>query len=52
MVHRLLPADAPILLDDALVNFDDARTDAALKLLQKENRQIIFFSCKEIPYVQ
>ncbi len=51
MVHRLLPAGVPILLDDALVNFDDERTDAALKLLQKEDRQIIFFSCKEIPYV-
>ncbi len=51
MVHRLLPADAPILLDDALVNFDDERTQAALEVLKSENRQIIFFSCKEISYV-
>ncbi|MBE6984673.1 MAG: hypothetical protein E7434_03490 [Ruminococcaceae bacterium] len=53
MVRRLLPENAPIILDDALVNFDDKRTAAALKLLSAEakNRQIILFSCKEIPYV-
>ena len=51
MVHRLLPEGAPLVLDDALVNFDDERCAAALKYLSKENRQIILFSCKEIPYV-
>ncbi len=51
MVHRLLPDGTPLLLDDALVNFDDARCAAALKLLSEENRQIILFSCKEMPYV-
>lgn len=49
MVRRLL-GSAPILLDDALVNFDDARTAAAIRLLKEEakTRQIILFTCKEI----
>ena len=49
MVRRLLK-DVPILLDDALINFDDARTDAAIELLSREaeQRQIILFTCKEI----
>ncbi len=53
MVRRLLSEHAPILLDDALVNFDDARTDAAIKVLREEakNRQIILFTCKEISNV-
>lgn len=51
MCRRLLPQNAPIILDDALVNFDDKRTTAALQLLSEEavNRQIILFSCKELP---
>ena len=50
MVRRLLE-NAPILLDDALVNFDDTRTAAAISLLTEEakERQIILFTCKEIP---
>jgi uncharacterized protein YhaN len=37
----------PIVLDDALVNFDDERLGLALELLQElsEKRQIILFTC-------
>ncbi|NLV85778.1 MAG: AAA family ATPase [Clostridiales bacterium] len=37
----------PIILDDALVNFDDIRARAALNVLQNlaKERQIILFSC-------
>ena len=47
MCRRLLPSDAPLLLDDALVNFDDSRAALALRLLRREaqTRQVIFFSC-------
>ena len=40
----------PIILDDALLALDDARTDAALKLLSElaESRQIILFCCKPL----
>ncbi len=53
MVRRLLSENAPILLDDALVNFDDERTAATIRLLREEakNRQIILFTCKEISHV-
>lgn len=49
MCERLLPEDAPLVLDDALVNFDDQRGRAAMDLLRKlgEKRQIIFFTCHE-----
>ena len=38
---------APLLLDDALVNFDDKRMELALELLRElgEERQILLFSC-------
>ena len=38
---------APLVLDDALANFDDARCIAALKWLRKEaeHRQILLFTC-------
>ena len=44
----LLPEDAPLLLDDALVMFDDDRLRLALRLLQREaaNRQILLFTCQ------
>ena len=44
----LLPEDAPLLLDDALVMFDDDRLRLALCLLQREaeNRQILLFTCQ------
>ena len=47
MCRRLLPSDAPLVLDDALVNFDDDRMALALAVLRREatQRQIIFFSC-------
>lgn len=44
-----LPEDksCPIILDDALVNFDDARCEKALGLLRTlaQERQIILFTC-------
>lgn len=46
MCHSLLPKDVPLLLDDALVNFDDERAAAALRLLEKENRQVLLFTCR------
>lgn len=47
MCRKLLPSDAPLVLDDALVNFDDDRMALALNVLRSESahRQIIFFSC-------
>ena len=38
---------SPIILDDALVNFDDERCERALELLRElsSNRQIILFTC-------
>ena len=44
----LLPEDAPLLLDDAFVMFDDDRLRLALRLLQREaaNRQILLFTCQ------
>ena len=49
MVRRLLPQDAPLVLDDALVNFDDERARSAVELLTREaeNRQVILFTCHE-----
>jgi uncharacterized protein YhaN len=44
-----LPADkaCPLILDDALVNFDDTRCERALALLRTlaEQRQILLFTC-------
>ena len=46
--QELLPG-APMILDDALVRFDEERMKAALDLLREEsaNRQIILFSCQK-----
>ena len=45
----MLPADraVPIVLDDALANFDDERCAAALRWLRQEaeRRQILLFTC-------
>ena len=43
-----LGEDTPILLDDALVRFDDRRMKSALALLREEakTRQIILFTCQ------
>lgn len=50
MCRRLLPEDAPLLLDDALVNFDAERTAAALDVLRSEakKRQVLLFTCREL----
>ena len=44
----LLPEGAPIVLDDALVMFDDERLQLALDLLRREaaGRQIFLFTCQ------
>ncbi|MBQ1264581.1 MAG: AAA family ATPase [Oscillospiraceae bacterium] len=44
-----LPEGTPLVLDDALVRFDDARMKAALDVLRQEakTRQILLFSCQE-----
>lgn len=38
----------PLVLDDALVTFDDERMGLAMELLQKmgEKRQILLFTCQ------
>ncbi len=43
-----LAPDAPLILDDALVRFDDTRHAAAMSLLQQEsqNKQILLFTCQ------
>ena len=48
LARLLLPEDTPLLLDDALVMFDDDRLRLALRLLQREaaNRQILLFTCQ------
>lgn len=46
--HAILPSDTPLVLDDALVNFDDKRLRQALDLLteEAETRQILLFTCQ------
>lgn len=48
MVNLLLGGDAPLILDDALVNFDDRRAALALQVLRDEakQRQILLFTCQ------
>lgn len=43
-----LTPDAPLVLDDALVRFDDTRHGAAMELLKTESlsRQVIVFTCQ------
>ena len=54
----VLPADkrVPLILDDALVTFDDERLHAALDYLLEESqrRQILLFTCqkREMDYLQ
>ena len=47
VVKELMPL-SPLVLDDALVRFDDQRHAAAMKLLQEEaqQRQILLFTCQ------
>ena len=46
MTDLLLPADAPIWLDDVLLTFDDHRTDLAMEVLGKTGRQVILMRCR------
>ena len=45
---RLLLPDGPLVLDDALLTFDEDRTAAALALLEKEDRQVLVFTCRSL----
>ena len=47
-VAEELTPDAPLILDDALVRFDDKRLAAALEILSEtaENKQVILFTCQ------
>ena len=48
IAHLALPADTPLVLDDALVYFDDTRLASALAVLREEaqTRQILLFTCQ------
>ena len=48
-VAEELTPDAPLVLDDALVRFDDERMKAALAILEAEaeTKQVILFSCQK-----
>ncbi len=47
-VAEELTPDAPIILDDALVRFDDDRLRSAIEILKEEaqSRQVIIFTCQ------
>ena len=47
-VARELVPNSPLVLDDALVRFDDTRLTAALEILRQEaeERQVIVFTCQ------
>lgn len=47
-VAEELTPEAPLVLDDAFVRFDDARLNAALNILQQEaeGKQVILFTCQ------
>ena len=48
-VWEVLAPECPIVLDDALIRFDQTRMERALELLKElsEKRQILLFSCQE-----
>ena len=48
-VSQELTPDAPFILDDALVRFDDARLSRALAILEEvgEDHQVILFTCQD-----
>lgn len=48
IVSLALSEDTPIILDDALIRFDDLRLRSALRLLQEQSisRQILLFTCQ------
>ena len=47
-VAEELTPDAPLVLDDAMVRFDDTRLATALNILDEmaENKQVILFTCQ------
>lgn len=47
-VAEELTPQAPLILDDALVRFDDVRLEAAMNVLRKaaERKQVILFTCQ------
>lgn len=47
-VARELTPDAPLILDDALVRFDDVRLAAAMDVLKEEaqTKQVVVFTCQ------
>ena len=47
-VAEELTPEAPLVLDDAMVRFDDARLATALNILTEmaENKQVILFTCQ------
>lgn len=47
-VSEALTPEAPLILDDALVRFDDERLSGALKILKEEakTKQVILFTCQ------
>lgn len=48
-VARTLTPDAPLVLDDALVRFDEQRLEAAMEVLGEmaQSRQVIVFTCQQ-----
>ena len=44
-----LSPDSPLVLDDALIRFDQTRLEKAMELLAElgEKRQILLFSCQD-----
>ena len=48
-VSQELTPNAPFILDDALVRFDDARLSQALAILEEtaQDRQVILFTCQD-----
>ena len=53
-VSEALTPDAPLVLDDALVRFDEVRLEAAMNILKSmaQNKQILLFTCqaRELQY--
>lgn len=47
MADLLLPPDAPLLLDDALLTLDGDRAAAAVDVLSRTRRQVLLLSCRE-----
>ena len=48
-VAEELTPDAPLILDDALVRFDDTRMKSALEIMRTaaERKQVILFTCQK-----